>query len=83
MGLLYGRAGRLTAENGGFRPGQPSNPTGHYRLELSKKHDRDIMQRLVAINHEQLRYRQGHNLLDTSARGDFDVSPLAIDGMSS
>ena len=22
MGLLYGRAGRLTAENGGFRPGQ-------------------------------------------------------------
>jgi hypothetical protein len=24
MGLLYGRAGRLTAENGGFRPGQVS-----------------------------------------------------------
>ena len=22
MGLLYGRAGRLTGENGGFRPGQ-------------------------------------------------------------
>jgi hypothetical protein len=22
MGLLYGRAARLTAENGGFRPGQ-------------------------------------------------------------
>ena len=22
MGLLYGRAGRLTAKNGGFRPGQ-------------------------------------------------------------
>ena len=22
MGILYGRAGRLTAENGGFRPGQ-------------------------------------------------------------
>jgi hypothetical protein len=22
MGLLYGRAGRLTAENGGFRPTQ-------------------------------------------------------------
>ena len=22
MGLLYGRAGRLTAQNGGFRPGQ-------------------------------------------------------------
>jgi hypothetical protein len=22
VGLLYGRAGRLTAENGGFRPGQ-------------------------------------------------------------
>jgi hypothetical protein len=22
MGLLYGRAGRLTTENGGFRPGQ-------------------------------------------------------------
>ena len=22
MGLLYGRAGRSTAENGGFRPGQ-------------------------------------------------------------
>ena len=24
MGLLYGRAGRLTAQNGGFRPGQRS-----------------------------------------------------------
>ena len=24
MGLLYWRAGRLTAPNGGFRPGQPS-----------------------------------------------------------
>jgi len=22
MGILYGRAGRLTAKNGGFRPGQ-------------------------------------------------------------
>ena len=25
MGLSYGRAGRLTAENGGFRPGQEAN----------------------------------------------------------
>jgi hypothetical protein len=25
MGLLYGRAGRLTAENGGFRRGQKTN----------------------------------------------------------
>ena len=25
MGLLYGRAGRLKTENGGFRPGQNSN----------------------------------------------------------
>jgi hypothetical protein len=25
MGLLYGRAGRLTAQNGGFRLGQWSN----------------------------------------------------------
>ena len=28
MGLLYGRAGRLTAKNGGFRRGQCPNPTG-------------------------------------------------------
>ena len=27
MALLYGRAGRLTAENGGFRPGQYPMPT--------------------------------------------------------
>ena len=26
MALLYGRAGRLTAKNGGFRPGQEVNP---------------------------------------------------------
>ena len=30
MGLLYGRAGRLTAVNGGFRPGQ--SPTGSFVL---------------------------------------------------
>jgi hypothetical protein len=28
MGLLYGRAGRLTAENAGFRPGQEFNFSG-------------------------------------------------------
>ena len=28
MGLLYGRAGRLTAQNGGFRRGQYTNWTG-------------------------------------------------------
>jgi hypothetical protein len=28
LGLLYGRAGRLTAENGGFRPGQYMMPHG-------------------------------------------------------
>jgi hypothetical protein len=27
MGLLYGRTGRLTAENGGFRPGQVHIPS--------------------------------------------------------
>ena len=27
MALLYGRAGRLTAKNGGFRPGQYASPT--------------------------------------------------------
>jgi hypothetical protein len=27
MGLLYGRAGRITAKNGGFRPGQTPPPT--------------------------------------------------------
>jgi hypothetical protein len=28
MGLLYGRAGRLTAESGGFRPGQAPEKEG-------------------------------------------------------
>ena len=32
MGLLYGRAGRLTAKNGGFRPGQSwDQRTGGFR----------------------------------------------------
>jgi hypothetical protein len=40
MGLLYGRAGRLTAENGGFRPGQwagskVSAGVVHARAELA------------------------------------------------
>ena len=28
MGRLYGRAGRLTAESGGFRPGQSTSAAG-------------------------------------------------------
>jgi len=28
MALLYGRAGRLTAESGGFRPGQSTSAAG-------------------------------------------------------
>ena len=35
MGLLYGRAGRLTAQNGGFRPGQCA--AGHAAAELNAK----------------------------------------------
>jgi hypothetical protein len=83
MCMLEHKLGQFDGGPGHLFYFSPSNPTGHYRLELRKTHDRDIMQRLVAINHEQLRYRQEHNLLDTSAHGDFDVSPLAIDGMSS
>jgi hypothetical protein len=43
MALLYGRAGRLTAKNGGFRPGQFKNLTNswcltcHYGLGLFKE----------------------------------------------
>jgi hypothetical protein len=35
MGLLYGRAGRLTAQNGGFRPGQ--SPSGRGPSKLSRR----------------------------------------------
>ena len=38
MGFLYGRAGRLTAENGGFRPGQvvkrPASCPGRAEMQL-------------------------------------------------
>ena len=32
MGILYGRAGRLTAENGGFRPGQSEREVEEKRV---------------------------------------------------
>jgi hypothetical protein len=41
MGLLYGRAGRLTAQNGGFRPGQwvweHAKEVGHVLCQKRKK----------------------------------------------
>jgi hypothetical protein len=43
MALLYGRAGRLTTKNAGFRPGQ----TGERRFGISSP--------LVAIREQQIR----------------------------
>jgi hypothetical protein len=34
MGRLYGRAGRLTAENGGSRPGQEDNTAQAVQLYM-------------------------------------------------
>jgi hypothetical protein len=36
MGLLYGRAGRLTAENAGFRPGQAAEACELAPLQASR-----------------------------------------------
>jgi hypothetical protein len=35
MGILYGRAGRLTAQNGGFWPGQWVKPYSDMRPRIS------------------------------------------------
>ena len=40
MGLLYGRAGRLTAENGGFRPGQSACNHRPQQLKYDARHRR-------------------------------------------
>ena len=48
MGLLYGRAGRLTAKNGGFRPGQSHKLTD--ALQLLQQRARPIDLALPALD---------------------------------
>ena len=54
----------------------PSNPTGHYHLELAKEHDRIIAKMMVAICIEERRLRlheaeyAGMKWFDTSQNGD-------------
>ena len=50
----------------------PSNASGHYHLELSRKADRHLMGLIFAVNHEEKSYRQSSGLFDTSQNSDFD-----------
>eukprot|EP01052_Picozoa_sp_SAG31_P030529 SAG31_NODE_3136_length_4636_cov_1.969583_4_plen_522_part_01 len=47
----------------------PCNPTGHYRLELAVKTERQIANRLVAACLEERRVRREKGLIDTSEHG--------------
>ena len=50
----------------------PSNPTGHYKLELANPHQRVIAKKLIEISSEEKCFRQEHGLIDTSQKGDGD-----------
>jgi len=53
MGLLYGRAGRLTAENGGFRPGQDEKKRECIEEDGLLEFNRSGEQRRVAVEKAQ------------------------------
>jgi len=44
----------------------PVNPTGHYRLELSRRMDRVVAQKLLAQSNDENSLREGIGLIDTS-----------------
>jgi hypothetical protein len=50
MGLLYGRAGRVTAENGGFRPGQGCGWGTAARLVVRDAAGRCLFDRHVTVS---------------------------------
>eukprot|EP01050_Picozoa_sp_SAG11_P028913 SAG11_NODE_7930_length_1080_cov_0.780836_2_plen_189_part_00 len=56
----------------------PTNPTGHYKLELGRADDKRILKRLVCICAEEKRFREEHNMLDLSQKGDGEVRPLPV-----
>jgi hypothetical protein len=51
----------------------PNNPTGHYQLELAKKSNKVMLQRLVQFCAEEKQRREAYNLSDTSQHGDMEV----------
>lgn len=50
----------------------PSNPTGHYKLELANPHQRIIAKKLIELSSEEKLFRREHELIDTSQKGDMD-----------
>ena len=50
----------------------PSNPTGHYKLELANPHQRIIAKKLIELSSEEKFFRKERGLIDTSQKGDFD-----------
>ena len=84
MGLLYGRAGRLTAKNGGFRPAQIENL--EYTIESSKYTSSGAMFKVKA-QLEALFYQQFDAELSTfPLAGKFglgtDIEAMAEDSAS-
>ena len=44
MRVLYGRAGRLNAKNGDFRPGQWADPAGPHRISDPRDEQRSLVE---------------------------------------
>jgi hypothetical protein len=47
----------------------PSNPTGHYRLQLANPYERLIAQKIIEISSEEKLYRKKNGMINTSQRG--------------
>lgn len=59
----------------------PTNPTGHYRLNMYNHYDNILMGKLVAISGAEARYRIENNMIDTSQHGGFGgIRNLRLDG---
>lgn len=59
----------------------PTNPTGHYRLNLHNHYCHILMSKLVAISGAEARYRIENNMIDTSQHGGFgSMRNVRLDG---
>lgn len=57
----------------------PTNPTGHYRLELGHRLARSQAMRLIAINCEEKKSRYGESLIGEATPADVDDEHVGID----
>ena len=70
--LTDGELRGLEAKIGALFYFTPSNPTGHYKLQLANPNERLIANKVIEISSEERNYRRSNNKINTSQKGDWD-----------